>query len=323
MDIDRVVGKYRTYRPHVQTLPVLNLNDLVLFAAAVEHGGFAAASRRLGVPKSTISKRVAELEEELSARLIHRTSRSFTLTELGRDFYEHARAALIETEAAEAVVRRRQAEPSGTVRITASVPTAQMHLAPHLPALSQTYPQLRVQVEVTDRFVDLVQEGIDIAVRDHFAPLPDSGLVQRSLRTDRIVLVAAPDYLDQASALESPEDLARHDGLLTGASATSWRLVGPDAQTQSATPSPRMVANETTVLIGAAIAGLGVVCLPESFCRDAIADGRLRRVLPHWTAGTVTTTLVMPHRRGQLPAVRATVDVLARCIGADEPQPAG
>lgn len=304
---------------------MLNLNDLVLFAAAVEHGGFAAASRRLGVPKSTISKRVAELEDTLSARLIHRTSRSFTLTDLGRDFYEHARAALIETEAAEAVVRRRQAEPSGTVRITASVPTAQRHLAPHLPALSRAYPRLRVQVDVTDRFVDLVQEGVDIAVRDHFAPLPDSGLVQRPLRTDRILLVAAPEYLDQAGALDTPDDLAHHDGLLTGASATTWRLLGPDARTHSVAPLPRMVANEGALLIGAAIAGLGVVCLPESACRDAIADGRLRRVLPQWDAGSVTTTLVMPHRRGQLPAVRATVDFLARCIGPEETtaQPAG
>ena len=300
----------------MQTLPVLNLNDLVLFAAAVEHGGFAAASRQLGVPKSTISKRVAELEEALSARLIHRTSRSFSLTELGRDFYEHARAALIETEAAEAVVLRRQAEPSGIVRITASVPTAQMHLAPHLPALSRAYPQLRVQLEVTDRFVDLVQEGVDIAVRDHFAPLPDSGLVQRSLRSDRVILVAAPDYLERVGEPQSPLDLSAHDGLLASATATSWRLSGPDGQTLSVTPSPRMVANESTVLIGAAMAGLGVVCLPESFCLAAIAGDRLRHVLPQWSAGRVTTTLVMPHRRGQLPAVRATVEFLARCIGA-------
>src|SRR5687768_2220910 len=112
---------------------MLNLNDLQFFVAAVEAGGFAAASRRLGVPKSTISKRVAELEHALSARLIHRTSRSFTLTDLGRDFHDHARAALIEAEAAEATVRTRQAEPAGNVRITAAVPTAQLLLARHLP----------------------------------------------------------------------------------------------------------------------------------------------------------------------------------------------
>lgn len=293
---------------------MLNLNDLVLFAAAVEHGGFAAASRQLGVPKSTISKRVAELESELAARLIHRTSRSFTLTDVGRDFHEHARAALIETEAAEAVVRRRQAEPSGTVKLTASVPTAQMYLAPHLPALSHQYPQLRVQLDVTDRFVDLVQEGFDIAVRSHFAPLPDSGLVQRPLLAESIVLVAAPHYLEQRGAVHAPADLARHDGLLTAATATRWQLCRADGHAEQVTPLPRLVANESTVLLGAAMAGLGVVCLPETMCRDAIEAGQLVRVLPDWTAGRVTTTLVMPHRRGQLPAVRATVEFLARCL---------
>ena len=296
---------------------MLNLNDLVLFAAAVEHGGFAAASRRLGVPKSTISKRVAELEEVLAARLIHRTSRSFVLTELGRDFYEHARAALIEAEAAEAVVRRRQAEPSGTVKITASVPTAQMHLAPHLPALSRAYPRLQVQLEVTDRFVDLVLEGFDIAVRSHFAPLPDSGLVQRQLLIEPILLVAAPAYLDQRVALRSPADLASHDGLLTGATATQWQLSNTSGETLQTTPLPRMVANESTVLVNAAVAGLGVVCLPETICRAAVAAGQLVRVLPEWTAGRVTTTIVMPHRRGQLPAVRAAVEFLARCMGKE------
>ncbi|MFC3551283.1 LysR substrate-binding domain-containing protein [Lysobacter cavernae] len=295
---------------------MLNLNDLVLFAAAVEHGGFAAASRHLGVPKSTISKRVAELEEGLAARLIHRTSRSFVLTELGRDFYEHARAALIETEAAEAVVRRRQAEPGGTVKITASVPTAQMHLAPHLPALARAYPRVQVQVVVTDRFVDLVQEGFDIAVRSHFAPLPDSGLVQRQLLVEPILLVAAPAYLDQREALHLPADLASHDGLLTAATATHWQLSDANGETAQVTPLPRMVANESTVLVSAAIAGLGVVCLPETICRAPLAAGQLVRVLPEWSAGRVTTTLVMPHRRGQLPAVRATVEFLARCLGA-------
>lgn len=294
---------------------MLNLNDLMLFAAAVEHGGFAAASRRLGVPKSTISKRVAELEDVLGARLIHRTSRSFILTELGRDFYEHAHAAQIETEAAEAVVRRRQAEPSGTVRITAAVPTAQMHLAPHLPALARAYPRLQVQVVVTDRFVDVVQEGFDIAVRSHFAPLPDSGLVQRQLLVEEVLLVAAPDYLDQRAAPRTPADLAGHDGLLTGATATQWQLSSTGAETQQVTPLPRMMANESTVLVNAAIAGLGVACLPETICRAALAAGQLVRVLPEWTAGRVTTSIVMPHRRGQLPAVRATVEFLAHCLG--------
>ena len=293
---------------------MLNLNDLVLFAAAVEHGGFAAASRRLGLPKSTISKRVAELENALSARLIHRTSRSFTLTELGRDFHEHARAALIEAEAAEAIVRRRQAEPSGIVRISASVPAAQLYLASHLPRLARAHPKLQVQLDVTDRIVDVLQDGVDIAVRSHFTPLPDSGLVQRPVMADPIILVAAPGYLELHGIPRLPAELQDHMGLLTTASASTWRLLHAQGERAEASPQRAMVANESAVLVAAAIAGLGIVCLPERMCREAITTSQLVRVLPEWNAGTVTTTLVMPHRRGQLPAVRATVEFLVECF---------
>ncbi|WP_149194384.1 LysR family transcriptional regulator [Luteimonas suaedae] len=299
---------------------MLNLNDLQLFVAAVESGGFAAASRRLAVPKSTISKRVAALEHALAARLIHRTSRSFTLTELGRDFHEHARAALIEAEAAETIVRTRLAEPSGTVRLTASIPTGQELLAPHLPTLAKAWPKLRLQLDVTDRFVDIVQEGYDIALRCHSAPLPDSGLVQRQLLVERIILVAAPAYIAARGAPASPDALASHDGLLTGPAAGTWRLFDRAGRQRQAEPLSRMVANESTALISAAVAGLGIVCLPEGMCRAALETGRLIRVLPDWHAGTITTTLVIPHRRGQLPGVRAVVEFLVDRVGGLSPE---
>lgn len=181
-----------------------NFNDLHMFVQAVDNGGFAAAARHLGVPKSTVSKRVAELEANLDIRLIHRTSRSFVLTDVGKDFYDHARAAVIEAEAAESVVQRRQAEPQGTVRITASVPVAQFHLADRLPVLARAYPKLDLQLHVTDRFVDLVREGFDIAIRSHFAPLPDSDLMQRRMTVEQITLVASPDYLVRRVPLGAP-----------------------------------------------------------------------------------------------------------------------
>lgn len=294
---------------------MLNLNDLHFFAAAVEHGGFSAASRQLGLPKSTISKRVAELENHLDARLIQRTSRSFALTEVGRDFYEHARAALIEAESAEQVVRKRVAEPSGAVRMTASVPTAQWYLSEHLPELARAYPRLHVQLDVSDRFVDLVQEGYDIAVRSHFAPLPDSGLLQRQLMVEQIILVAAPDYLKERDPLASPEALKSHDGLLTGMAARRWLLCGKSGEKVEAAPVPRFTANESMVLLNAAIAGLGITCLPERFCRAALKTQQLTRVLPDWHAGSVTTSILMPHRRGQLPGVRAVVEFLVNRLG--------
>ncbi|WP_134499007.1 LysR family transcriptional regulator [Microvirga pakistanensis] len=288
-----------------------NFNDLHIFVQAVDNGGFAAAARYLGVPKSTISKRVAELEADLGIRLIHRTSRSFVLTDVGRDFYDHARAAVIEAEAAESVVQQRQAEPQGTVRITASVPVAQFHLADRLPTLARAYPKLDLQLHVTDRFVDLVREGFDIAIRSHFAPLPDSDLMQRRMKVERIMLLASPDYLARRGTPGCPEDLAGHDGLMTGPASRTWYLRDNDGREVQVTPVARMVADESSVLLKAAAAGLGITCLPEAMSARATDSGELIRVVPDWTAGSVTSTILTPHRRGQLPAVRAVIDFLA------------
>jgi DNA-binding transcriptional LysR family regulator len=288
-----------------------NFNDLHSFVQAVNSGGFAAAARHLGVPKSTISKRVAELEVDLGTRLIHRTSRSFVLTDVGKDFYDHARAAVIEAEAAESVVQRRQAEPQGTVRITASVPVAQFHLAGRLPGLARAFPKLNLQLHVTDRFVDLVREGFDIAIRSHFAALPDSDLMQRRMTVERIKLVASPDYLARRGTPERPEDLAEHDGLLTGPVARTWHLKDNDGRQAQVTPVARLVADESSVLLKAAAEGLGIACLPEAMSAAAVGNGELIPVLPDWTAGSVTSTILTPHRRSQLPAIKAVINFLA------------
>lgn len=287
-----------------------NLNDFIVFVHVVDHKGFAPAARALNVPKSTLSKRVAELEKTLGVRLINRTSRRFTVTEIGEDFYRHASAMLIEAEAAEAIVKGRLAEPSGTVRITASVPTAQMMLAGLLPPLAKTYPKMKVMLHATDRFVDVVQEGFDIAVRDHFAPLPDSGMVQRRVATDAILLVAAPAYLERSGHPREPSDLSRHDGLLASLSAEGWTMRNDAGVVVRARPMPRFLADESNVLLEAAVSGLGITALPRKICRAAIEAGSLVRVLADWEAGNVTTTLLMPHRRGQLPSVRAVVDFI-------------
>ena len=151
---------------------MLNLNDLFYFVQIVEHGGLAPAGRALGIPKSTLSKRLLELERDTGTRLIQRTSRSFAVTEIGQDLYRHAAAMMIEAEAAENVIKGRLAEPSGTVRITAAIPTAQNMLADLLPRLAHAYPKVRIVLHATDRFVDIVQEGFDIALRAHRLPLP-------------------------------------------------------------------------------------------------------------------------------------------------------
>lgn len=290
---------------------MINPSDLMLFAQAVENGGFAAAARRLKLPKSTLSKRLAALEAALGVRLVQRTSRRFVLTDMGRELYQHARAVLIEVETAQTTVQRRLAEPSGIVRVTAAIPTVQFQLAEHLPKLAIKYPKLQLVLHASDRFVDLVQEGFDIAVRSHFAPLPDSGLVQRRLRVQPILLMAAPSYLAEHGAPGTPQDLAAHQGLLANDTAQRWRMRHDDGPEVIVAPRFRMAADESTVLLQAAIAGLGIAPLPDAMCRDALASGALVRVLAGWRAGTVTTTILTPQRRGQLPAVRAVVDYLA------------
>jgi DNA-binding transcriptional LysR family regulator len=300
----------------------MNLNDLQIFVQAIESGGFTAAGKRLGIPKSTISKRVAELEAQLGVRLIQRTSRSFSLTELGRDFFQHARASVIEAENAENIVRTHLGEPSGTVRLTASVPTAQFTLADHLAELTIRYPKVRLAIHVTDRFIDIVQEGFDIAIRSHTLPLPDSTLVQRKLAVHPFFVVASPAYLAQYGKPARPEELSEHRAVIAGLSDTSWQLHGGDGRETLVQLQPVMAADEPSVLLKAAASGVGITCLPTSVCQRAIDDGTLVRLLPDWTAGSITTSILVPHRRGQLPAVRAVVDFLHERIGASS-QPNG
>ncbi|GGE13119.1 LysR family transcriptional regulator [Rhizobium anhuiense] len=296
-------------------MALFNLNDLHLFVQAVDSGSFTAAARHLGIPKSTVSKRVAELEGRLGVRLIQRTSRSFALTELGREFFQHAQASMIEAEMAEGIVRRHLAEPAGSVRLTASVPTAQFTLTEHLPALAARYPKLRLSVHVTDRFVDIVQEGFDIALRSHRGPLPDSALVQRKLASHPFLILASPDYISTHGQPHRPEELAEHATIMTSLTENQWRLYTDHGDEALVSLQSVMAADEPYVLMETAAAGLGITCLPTSVCRKALADGRLVRVLPEWTAGSIETTILMPHRRGQLPAVRAVVDFLAEQLG--------
>lgn len=297
---------------------MLNLNDLQWFVRVVDHSGFAAAARALEVPKSTLSKRVALLEASLGVRLIQRSSRVFVVTDTGHAFYRHAAAMLIEAEAAENVVRGLQAEPAGIVRITASVTTAQLVLAELLPALAARHPRLQVMLHATDRFVDLVQEGFDIGVRDHSAPLPDSELVQRRVGHEPFYAVASPGYLAAHGGVAPahPCDLAAHDALLLSPapSAQVWTFLR-GGESFTVRPVPRFFADEPWTLLQAALAGVGIGCLPRGLCLQSIEAGRLVRLLPEFGyAGGMTTTLLISHRRGQLPSVRAAVDFLAEGI---------
>lgn len=288
----------------------MNLNDARIFVHAVTEGGFTQAARALRVPKSTVSKRVAELERELGVVLVHRSARRFVLTDVGRELHRRAAAMVALAEDAEAAVRGRLAEPVGDVRITSSVPTAQTWLAELLPRVALAHPKIRIVHHATDRFVDIVREGFDMAVRAHFAPLEDSSLVQRRLGSDPFWLVASPRYLAKRGTPRAPEDLAEHDACLASPSATKLTLVS--GRTVTVEPQARFFADESHMLLGAARAHLGFAVLPARLCRHEIDARRLRRILPAWHAGQVTTTILVPERRAELPAVRAVSDALAK-----------
>lgn len=297
-------------------MPDFKLNDLFYFVQVVDNRGFAAAGRALGIPKSTLSKRVAELEKDLGVRLIHRTTRHFGVTEAGEDFHRHAAAAMLEAEAAEDVVKRRLAEPRGLVRISASMATVQMALADLLPELTKLYPKIRIGLVATSRYVDLVQEGIDLAIRAHREPLPDSGYIQRRLGYAPNYLVASPAYLQAHGHPDRPEDLTGHFGIVpeSNGALVSWSLRDGSGNLRLVQPAPKLVTDDPFMIVNAALAGMAVANLPHGLARPHIENGRLVRLLPAWEMGGASTTLLMPHRRGQLPAVRAVVDFLAERI---------
>jgi DNA-binding transcriptional LysR family regulator len=294
---------------------MLDLNDFFLFVQVVDRGGFTAASRTLRTPKSTLSHRMQQLEANLGVRLLNRTSRKFGMTDVGADFYRHAVEMLRQAEAAEATIRERLGEPSGTIRCTGGVATMQFAMSDVIADFLVHYPKVNVVVHAVDRTVDIVGENFDVAIRAHSDPLPDSNLVQRTLAPAPWFLFAGADYLKKNGEPDKPQDLRDHPSLFmmrTGVDPV-WRLRHVrQAKNEAVVPlTPRLLSDDMVGLQQAAIKGLGIVALPGYICRAAVKSGKLRRVLPNWIAGDSTLTALIPYRQGLLPSVRVFLDHLA------------
>lgn len=289
-----------------------DLNDYFYFVQSVDHSGFSSAARALDIPKSTLSRRVIALESRLGVRLIERTSRHFSLTEMGRELYRHAQAMLVEAEAAEDAVTRRMAEPSGTVRLTCSIGMAPILAAP-LTRFLAAHPKVNLMQMTTNRYVDLLEEGFDIGLRGHFSSLPDSELIQRRLSLTPWHAFAAPSQIDREGAPEHPRDLTQYATVALGARSdqTTWQFFGDAGKEIIVLSTPRLWSDDLATLRTAAITGLGMVSLPAYLVREDVAQGRLKRILPAWvTQRDAEITLLTPSRRGQLPSVRALIDFL-------------
>lgn len=289
-----------------------DLNDLFYFVQVVDHGGFAPAGRALGMPKSKLSRRIAKLEERLGTRLIQRSTRRFVVTETGQTYYGHCKAMLVEAEAADEAVALVHAEPRGIVRMTCPVALLDARIADMVAAFMAAHPRVQIHLEETNRRVDVVGEGIDVAVRVRPPPLEDSDLVMRVLAERRQCLVACPRLLSDGIP-GVPADLAGLPSMDLGLPQHEhvWNLIGPDGAQAAVRHQPRLVTRSMPALRAAAIAGVGVVQLPSMMVREQIERGTLVHVIPGWAPRREIIHAVFASRRGLLPAVRALVDFLA------------
>ncbi|MCJ0763162.1 LysR family transcriptional regulator [Variovorax terrae] len=289
-----------------------DLNDMLYFAEVVDRGGFAAAGRALGLPKSRLSRRVAELEARLGVRLLQRTTRRLSLTEAGELYHRHCVAMRDEAEAAAEAVAQVQTEVRGTIRVSCPVTLAQTVVGPILPRFLAQHPQVRVDMLVSNRVVNLVEEGVDVALRVR-PTLDDSGsLVVKQLGSGGTVLVASPAQLERQGRPAGPQDLAGLDTVAMSAAdgRATWRLVGPGGAEYVFTHRPRYVADDLLTLKFAVLCGVGATYLPDYMCRDEVRDGRLAHALPGWAPPPGVVHAVFPSRRGLVPAVRRFLDFL-------------
>ncbi len=292
-----------------------DLNDLNFFAAVVANGGFSAAARALGSPKSRISRRVAALEAQLGVRLIERSTRRFKVTDVGQDVYQHARAVLSEAEAIEDVVQRLKAEPQGLVRVSCPLDMDRL-LGAALPGFLARHPRLRVQVIVSNRRVDLIEESVDIAVRVREKLDTDAELQVKMISRSGGMMVASPGVLAAYPEPATPADVASLPtlGHTDRPGLVRWTVLNAAGEEAEIVHEPRLSASAFPILRQAAIDGMGVALLPEYACREPLQQGQLVRILPEWAAREGMLHIVFTSRRGLLPGVRALIDFVAEVL---------
>lgn len=292
-----------------------DLNDLYYFVQVVDHQGFAPAGRALGIPKSTLSRRIARLEERLGVRLLQRSTRHFSVTDVGERYLEHCRAMLVEADAARDAIARIRAEPAGVVRMSCPVALLHASIGAMLADFLARHPKVALQVDATNRRVDVIGEGVDLALRARTPPLEDSELVLRVLAKRSWLLVASPRLVG-----DEPPTLAALPALPSVTMgppqrAYVWTLAGPDGVRQ-VPHTPRLVTDDMATLLAAVCHGVGVAALPLMVARAALARGELVEVAPGWAPAAGIVHAVFPSRRGLLPSVRSLLDFLAARFAA-------
>ncbi len=287
------------------------IGGMRIFSRVVEAGSFSAAGRQLGAAPSSVSRQINELENDLGARLFHRTTRKLSLTEAGQLYYERASRILIDVDEAKLALSEIGGAPSGILRVTVAASLARLHIMPALADFQSTFPAVKVAVSVTDRMVDLVQEGFDLAIR--VGRPRDSSLVARKIGSGRRIVCASPAYLKKAGTPQVPADLANHNCLTfrtnPGSNVWSFRL---GKGTLNVRVSGSLFADDGESLVAAAMAGLGLILLPAWLVGVELGEGRLLEVLPEFQIIPKDTPLyaLYPHQRHLPPKVRVFIDFL-------------
>ena len=297
---------------------MFDLNELFLYAKVVEHGGFAAAGRALNLPKSTLSRRVSQLEARLGARLIQRSTRQFQVTDIGLAYYRHCVAMISEAESAEDVIAFNKSEPRGVIRLSCTTALLNYWVAPMLAQFMAQCASVELNVKSFNRKVDIISEGYDMALNLCFPPLESSELVMKVLAKSPQVLVASATFLQGSPLPSLPAELAGLRSIHWGNPLLQylWELTGPEGATAQVVHTPRLVSDDMSTLKNAALAGVGIANLPRVVVKDELADGRLIAVLPAWQPAEGVITAVFPSRRGLMPSVRSLIDFLGDAFDA-------
>ena len=286
-------------------------SQMETFVEVARQEGFTAAADKLNVSKSHVSKQIERLEERLGVRLLHRTTRQVALTEVGEIYFARCTQILADIDDAERAVTQLHSTPTGTLRISAPMTFGVQHFNGLLCDFLCEHPNLDAEVHYSDQFVDLVDAGVDVAVR--IGELKDSSLIGRKLAPVELLTVASPAYLDEHGVPEHPDDLRAHACLRYSyqVSGTTWKYIGPDGEEISVKVTGRVSANNGRALTQAARAGLGIDRSPNFIVADAVRSGELRPILTDWKSRPLNLWVVYPHRRFLSQKVRLFVDFLA------------
>jgi DNA-binding transcriptional LysR family regulator len=292
-----------------------NLTDIAVFVRVVERGSFTTAAGELSLSRAAASKYVSRLEERLGARLLHRTTRRLSLTEAGAALFEASRGALERIEEAEAAVARFQSKPRGRLRVSAPMSFGILHLGPAIADFAGAFPEIALDVSLDDRFVNLVADGIDVAIR--IGALTDSTLVARRIAITRALACASPGYIAAHGEPRTPEELAGRNCLLYSylSSGNVWRFTPRSGEEIPVAVTGTLRINNGIVLTEAAAAGHGIVILPSFYVAPLLRAGRLRRILADYRLPELGIHAVYPQRAHVPPKVRVFVDFLAQRFG--------